>query len=292
MTIQKESPPPGWTPPQPTGWDRIPGAIKVLGAVIVIALIVAGIVAVTGRDDDGSEPDPAKSSDAAAGKEAGVVFSTIASNSGGSDKLAGFPIGFPHTETGAVQAAFSYDEALSSPAMFVDESGAQLMAYMAPGGSWPDLKEGLVMPLRERGQINESGEPLAADGSVDPNKKFVADVLREYGAFRVTDSSADQVTVEIWAPTMLGVTDGAEVQQPSMQYFALATSTVMTWSDDDWRIDWAASKPFTAAELPQGLPAVSFAFRAENFPAADGWKVPADATQSLKLPHGLEQAYR
>lgn len=287
MTVEREAPPPGWVPQPESRWARIPGAIKGLGVLVVLALIIAAIVAATGGGKD-KPTDPRH----AAGEKAGVVFSSIATNSGGSDKLHGFPIGFPHSRTGAIEAAFSYLQATTSSTMMADATGPDLVTYMTRGLTWNSWLQDAVTPNRQRWKLNAAGQVLGANGVVDPTKTFKSQLFLRYGVFRVVAASADAVTVEAWAPEVLGVFDANSSKQPNLTYDASSGVVRLIWVDGDWRLDWATEKDGDGTALPSSGPAASFAYRGKHFPEGAGWKVPADATQSLHLPDGTIQGQR
>lgn len=199
---------------------------------------------------------------------------------GGTRKVYGCPVGYPHTYAGAVQAAINY--------LVVTGSTVELSAATRPG-----LAAAIATPAQAKVLLGGAAADAAiaardgidpatgayldpTTGQPSPTVHAYSDVRPEYGAYRVTAATPDAVTVELWAPLIGGHGSPDDLSGLQVQWFEAAATVV--WIDRDWRLD--VTPPVTGAGVPRPSnpadPAVPFAERAKLVP---GWLLTADASE-------------
>lgn len=290
MPVRVDSGNPGAPTPAGGGprWrgSRLGGLIVL--AVAVVLLIVAVVLLVVRRHDAGTTAPPATPSASstpptsptptatgsatASGK--GLPTSQVVVGGGGSGSLAGLPIGYQHSFTGAVEAAINYDKAIYSTRYYDDDVRHQWNRYMYASHAVEKklgIPDSVVVKTRKKRGLDEHGVPT------DPTVRCYDAVYPRYGAYKTEVISADKVVVTIWEPDVYGTApkgtlDGVKV---GWDYHKLE----MSWVNGDWRMT-AAPAAGKKAPKPKraGYPVVSFAERAQLL--GDGWHLPANATET------------
>jgi hypothetical protein len=199
---------------------------------------------------------------------------------GGTSAIYGIPIGYQHTELGGIEAATNYAVALTSPARFDGASRNALNSAILLHPTDSELAgtpQGIAAIDKQFG-INDAGQALNADGSVNPDLRLYANLYPQWGAYRLQAAAPDQVTVQIWAPLVAGV--GSDDDQRALHISWTDTTVVVSWASGDWKLS-ATPPTAQSGAVPQpanaATPSVSFAERARLLP---GWMLYSDATEA------------
>jgi hypothetical protein len=168
---------------------------------------------------DATAPDAATTPQAQTGESA-------ASRVGPRRVVSGVPVGYQHSEQGAVAAAANYARALSSP-LILDRSSrrAAIDALAAPETRDRQQREfdQAVASLAKVMGVTAGG---AQDGTV---------LLRAIPVgWRLEEYTGDKATVAIWVTSVLGTLGGSPGGMPVRE--AWGTTTVeLRWVDGDWK---------------------------------------------------------
>jgi hypothetical protein len=281
MLVERELPPEGWTPPEPSRWERIPAAGKAAVVVVALALVAALLYAVFNGDGDATK----KPTPPASAAPAGIEFSDVTVGKGGTRELVpGVPAGYPHTKEGGAAAALNWAAAFASPAMFRKDTATKILDYQSGAPSWAAWKKDTVDPTFKLRRINASGVPVDATGAPRAHREFVFAALLRYGTFRVESASTDRITVDIWSPYVFGVADRSASDlrvQPEVKVVSGGVTQTLAWSRGDWRLVLPKKNGGPNVPLEESTyPVTSFKYRAAHFPASEGWQVVADAVET------------
>lgn len=277
MPVRYEQPIEGWTPPEPT--SRRPRLLLI--ALAVAAVLVGGLLVALalGGDDKKKEPTPPT----AVGLEKGGATALT----GGTGQVGDMRVGFPRTVDGAASAVMSYTPALDN--MYFDAENLNPIArYMDVAGTGRNLTEAelrkVTEEFRKEAGLDPNGNVLRADGTVDPSRTCVRELLPAYGAYRITkvegaESAPTGVTVELWVPWVRGTVPLRNPEDVGINWMT-SVSTVI-WHEGDWRLDEAAEfKEAGIQPLDKSDLLISFEERSRLLPSSDGWLLPGDATES------------
>ncbi len=195
--------------------DRRGGSIsRITGALLVIAALLAlGWVIGRATAPAAAPPSPGAPETSEAQAPAGP----------GPERLeAGVPVGYAHTEAGAVSAASQYTAALGSELLLDPDARAAAIDRIAVPDGRADLER-----LADTADLFANRLNLTPDLLDDP-----AFVYRTYPiGWRVTSYSDDEAVVAVWN-TGLFVAPGREAFTSP---YNTATYT-LRWADEDWRV--------------------------------------------------------
>ncbi|MFE7973836.1 hypothetical protein [Streptomyces shenzhenensis] len=209
----------------PYGGARRSGRSSSRSLVTVVGVVVLLIAAIAfanrggggGSSADGSNDKPATSATAATGD------SPVRS------KTAGIPTGFPHTQQGAQSAAANYAVALGSAEMFNKaKRDAILRAVITPSrvsSFEASLDQAYTPGFNKNVGLNE-------DGSTPQGYTFVSRTS-PIGT-RLTDSSGDAATVEVWCSGLLGLAGDKSTNPVTNSWFTITMH--LEWTAEDWKI--------------------------------------------------------
>jgi hypothetical protein len=148
-----------------------------------------------------------------------------ASRVGPREVVSGVPVGYQHSQQGAVAAAANYTRVLSST-MILDRSrrraGIEALAAPETLGRQQRAWDQAVAELTKVAGLADGGQ----DGSV---------LLRAVPVgWRVEEYTGDRATVAIWVTSVLGALGGSPGGMPVRE--AWGTTTVkLRWVDGDWK---------------------------------------------------------
>lgn len=209
---------------------------KIMVVAAVAAALVFGLggflLGQRGGDGGGQEAGPppapapaptASPTPSSSGGRAVPVGEVTAGEGGSRSGPGGMPLGFEHTEDGAVAAATAYQAAVNDASFLSDKAlrGQIIDAIVADPTEAKSLKD----QYAESYQVEQTWEP-------------------QRGAYAVTSYSEDAARVLVWAPAVSPQYTDGELWS--------ATELALVWDNTDWRI-----QPGTGALL--GVTATSSA---------------------------------
>ncbi|MFG2027554.1 hypothetical protein [Streptomyces sp. NPDC048825] len=193
--------------------------ITVVG--VVVLLIAAIAFANRGGGDSGSSDGGEERADAAPTAASGEQPVET--------KAGGIPTGYAHDEQGAQSAAANYAAALGSDGMFNASKRREIVKTIADPSALDQLQSGFdadySAALLKRIGLNEDGN--APSGSTFVNRTLPAGT-------KVTSSSADSATVEVWCNGLFGLTGETTTNPVSSSWFTVTMK--LNWSGDDWKV--------------------------------------------------------
>ncbi|MFD5631422.1 hypothetical protein [Streptomyces sp. NPDC127072] len=194
-----------------------------LVTVVGVVVLLIAAIAFANRGDDSTSADtttdkPETSATAATGDR------PVGS------KVAGIPAGFPHSTAGAESAASNYGVALGSTGMFdAAQRHAIVDAVYAPevaAGRKPDLDKAYT----SEEFLTNIG--LSKDGSAPAGQTFVSRIIPV--GTKVTASTADSATVELWYTSLFGLSGENSTNPVSESWYT--TTYKMAWTAGDWKV--------------------------------------------------------
>jgi hypothetical protein len=203
--------------PQPTRTQKILLVVVALLAVAVIAAVSYRLgqdtpstsPAPTGAPTttpSGSSPSPAPGSPSTGSSTSGLPQGPARAGEGGHmTGPAGLPLGYDHTETGAVEAATNYLTWMNS-IRIKDKNAADAMAEATAAD------EKTRNAMIESFDLLRTGLEDVADAKTEPAR----------GAYAVAESGSSTASVYIWAPYV----------------FTESNETTHLWSIFEIRLDW------------------------------------------------------
>jgi hypothetical protein len=262
-----------------TPTDDGSGRRRVLFAAVaaVAALLLALVVLRPGLGEDNPPAGPATSPTTGPPlAKGGLPLGPAKANAPGTRQVYGVPRGFPHTEAGAVEAATAANEAiykiLSSPDSVIAEIGQGLSA---DGRGDFDPRD--TAAWRKQQGINAAGQVVDPQtGQVIPQLTFYNSCYAEYGAYRVTSSKPDEVTVEMWFPCLVG--PGSDDDLSRVRVYWIMPRSTFVWVRGDWHDKVTDLLDDPPEPTSPSLVNVSFAER-EKLLRGEDWVLYADATE-------------
>ena len=262
-------------------------------AVIVVLPLLAGIAAGTrlaARPSAESSETAQKSAEELA---PGLTRGSAAVDGVATDNIDGVPVGYPHTTDGAISAALNYRATSGVYYGIPDEDAMQIARriWSTKEGADSDASPETLAAFREQYfGITDHGEAVDPSGRVDSRRKYMTGCQARYGAYRVSETADDRVTLEVFVPVWYGV--GSEADLTDVEIDWRAVTLVMAWSagpdggPEDWRIE---DSPHGTKMAPADtrLANPGYAALAEALPMKAGpWQVPVDSTMEA-LPGEL-----
>jgi hypothetical protein len=190
----------------------------------VVVLLIAAIAFANRGGDDSAAEEGAASADspkAAATAPSGKKPVTT--------KAAGIPAGFTHDREGAQSAAANYAVVLGSAEMFTKaRRDAILRSIIVPdrvADFEAELDKAYTPEFNKNVGLNE-------DGTTPKDFTFVSRTS-PIGT-KVTDSSADTATVEVWCSGLLGLAGESSTNPVTSSWFTITIQ--LEWTSGDWKI--------------------------------------------------------
>jgi len=163
-----------------------------------------------------------------------------AARTGGLQLVAGVPVGYSHTEAGAISAATNYAIAYGGPAMFVPAKRRAIVDATTDPVVWAaqQAQQGaLYSATADKFGLDQQGRPTA------PGVEFVAREL-PVGA-RLVAYTPDTAVVAVWEDGLVGLA-GMGTTRPVQEGWGTTTVT-LRWAAGDWK--WTAGS-FTPGPTP------------------------------------------
>ncbi|MEU7471449.1 hypothetical protein AB0A94_23485 [Streptomyces sp. NPDC044984] len=189
---------------------------------VVVLLIAAIAFANRGGDDSaaeegGSGDSPKAAATAPSGKKPV------------SSKASGIPSGFAHDQQGAESAAANYSVALGSAEMFDKDRRDVILQSIIVPDRVADFEATLDKAYTPEFNKNVG---LNDDGTTPKGYTFVSRTS-PIGT-KVTASSADAATVEVWCSGLLGLAGESSTNPVTNSWFTITMQ--LEWTNDDWKI--------------------------------------------------------
>ncbi|MFJ7013235.1 hypothetical protein [Streptomyces albogriseolus] len=187
---------------------------------VVVLLIAAIAFANRGGGDSGAE-EGADSPKAAATAPTGEKPVPAGAS--------GIPAGFAHDRQGAESAAANYSVVLGSAEMFDKARRDAILQSIIVPARVADFEARLDDAYTP--EFNEN-VGLNGDGTTPEGLTFVSRTT-PIGT-KVTESSSDTATVEVWCSGLLGLAGESSTNPVTNSWFTITMQ--LKWTDDDWKI--------------------------------------------------------
>jgi hypothetical protein len=177
-----------------------------------------------------------------------------AARPGGLQLVAGVPVGYAHTDAGAVSAATNYAIAYGGPAMFVPAQRRAIVDVTtdpATRAAQQAQQSALYSATADKFGLDQQGRPTA------PGVEFVAREL-PVGA-RLVAYTPDTAVVAVWEDGLVGLA-GTGTTRPVQEGWGTTTVT-LRWAAGDWK--WTAGSftpgptPITGVQTPSDPQAIA-----------------------------------
>ncbi|CAL9516854.1 hypothetical protein [Streptomyces sp. enrichment culture] len=188
---------------------------------VVVLLIAAIAFANRGGDASSSADDSDDSPKAAATAPSGKKPVGA--------KSAGIPSGFAHDRQGAESAAANYAVVLGSAEMFTKARRDAILQTIIVPARVADFETTLDKAYTPEFNKNVG---LNEDGTTPKGFTFVSRTS-PIGT-KVTESSADTATVEVWCSGLLGLAGESSTNPVTSSWFTITMQ--LQWTDNDWKI--------------------------------------------------------
>lgn len=215
-------------------------AVAVVAAVTVVGGAVAAVVVIVGgggSTDDARPPSPSPSRTSSGPTVQPTTAGGVTLLPAPTRVVGGVPMGYPHTDLGAVSSAARYFEVLD----LLDPSAAQQQAQVI---AQPGFGPAMGVQAQTAAQRLRQAVGLPPDGTSD-NANYYA---RQARAFKIATSSADRVTVWLLmddTTSAKGVVNSATTVQ----------GAAMVWGGGDWRMammqQMGTAPPTVSPDTPQ-----------------------------------------
>ncbi|MFF9286831.1 hypothetical protein [Streptomyces griseosporeus] len=192
---------------------------------VVVLLIAAIAFANRGGDDsaaDGNTPSDAAKPETTATAPTGVA--PVRTGTGG------IPTGFAHDQQGAQSAAANFSVVLGSADMFNTARRHEIVNSVYA----PDVAAARQAALDSAYSSEKflSNIGLTKDGTAPAGQTFVSRVIPV--GTKVTASSADSATVEVWYTSLFGLSGQASTNPVTESWYT--TTYQLRWINNDWKV--------------------------------------------------------
>ncbi|MDQ1037205.1 hypothetical protein QFZ75_003621 [Streptomyces sp. V3I8] len=188
----------------------------------VVVLLIAAIAFANRGDSDSA-------SDTGTGDKPETASTAASGDAPVKSKAAGIPTGYAHTEQGAQSAAANYAVALGSDGMFNAAKRHEIVQTVADRSTVERLQSGFDADY-SAGLLKNIG--LGEDGGAPSGSTFVNRTLPV--GTRITSSSADAATIEVWCNSLFGLTGETSTKPVTNGWFTVTMK--LNWADGDWKV--------------------------------------------------------
>lgn len=215
-------------PAAPAGPKRRLGVIGILGAGALVVILLLGMVLMLFGH---------KSSPAASGTQANTGIIGSGTNSSGESSGSkgstgavapstqdGIPVGYAHSQGGAVSAAVNFEMARSTAGYFTDTAARDqvLSVIMAP--------QSLASEVAADGQATAS---VLSNLGLSQGQTSSLLVRSAPMGTKIDSYASSLATVEVWMAGVVGVTDSSSSLTPTASWDTYTYT--LTWVDGDWK---------------------------------------------------------
>ncbi|MFE8957146.1 MULTISPECIES: hypothetical protein [Streptomyces] len=208
----------------PYGGARRNGRSSSRSLVTVVGVVVLLIAAIAFANRGGGDSDAEEGGDSP--KAAATAPSGEKPVPAGA---AGIPSGFAHDRQGAESAAANYAVALGSAEMFDKARRDAILQSIIVPARVADFETRLDKAYTPEFNKNVG---LNGDGTTPDGLTFVSRTT-PIGT-KVTESSSDTATVEVWCSGLLGLAGENSTSPVTNSWFTITMQ--LEWTNDDWKI--------------------------------------------------------
>ncbi|MGQ5225451.1 hypothetical protein ACW69C_07850 [Streptomyces sp. MN3] len=208
----------------PYGGARRNGRSSSRSLVTVVGVVVLLIAAIAFANRGGGDSDAEEGGDSP--KAAATAPTGEKPVPAGA---AGIPAGFAHDRQGAESAAANYAVALGSAEMFTKARRDAILQSIIVPARIADFEARLDKAYTPEFNKNVG---LNSDGTTPEGLTFVSRTT-PIGT-KVTESSSDAATVEVWCSGLLGLAGESSTSPVTNSWFTI--TMLLEWTDDDWKI--------------------------------------------------------
>jgi hypothetical protein len=209
----------------PYGGARRGGRSSSRSLITVVGVVVLLIAAIAFANRGGGDSE---SSDGG-GERAEAAPTAASGEQPVETKAGGIPSGFAHNEQGAESAAANYAVALGSADMFDKAKRDAILAALITPSRVADFEGTLDKAYSPSFNKNVG---LNEDGSTPQGYTFVSRTT-PIGT-KVTESSSDNATVEVWCSGLLGLAGENSTNPVTNDWFTITIK--LEWTGGDWKI--------------------------------------------------------
>ncbi|MEU1195661.1 hypothetical protein ABZ446_05495 [Streptomyces sp. NPDC005813] len=193
--------------------------------VTVVGVVVLLIAAIAFANRGGDDP----SSGNGDGDKAGTSPTAASGDRPVDTRTSGIPSGYAHNARGAQSAAANYAVALGSTDMFSKARRDQILSTIITPSRVSEFEATLDKAYTPQFNKNVG---LNEDGSAPKGYTFVSRTS-PIGT-KVTESSSDTATVEVWCGGLLGLAGQNSTNPVTSSWFTITMQ--LEWTGDDWKI--------------------------------------------------------
>lgn len=218
-------------PTAPAGPKRRLGVIGILGAGALVVILLLGMVLMLVGHGNTTAASGTQANTGATG--AGTNSSGGSSGSSGSKGSTGavapstedgIPVGYAHSQGGAVSAAVNFEMARSTAGYFTDTAARDqvLSVIMAP--------QSLASEVAADGQATAS---VLSNLGLSQGQTSSLLVRSAPMGTKIDSYASSLATVEVWMAGVVGVTDNSSSLTPTASWDTYTYT--LTWTNGDWK---------------------------------------------------------
>ena len=205
-----------------------------------------------------------------------------------SSRVSGLPRGFAHTTNGAVEAATTTAAAVFSVERMTP---ADRTAYLTSVyGKEPAGVEAAAQAYQQQNGLNAQGQLLdPATGQPSTTQRFTSLCHPELGAYRLVNTTADAVSVQVWQVCLSGAVGQGAAPLSATWYLGQFD---MQWKNGDWQIAGTSDGGATTAPKPakDGQVVTTYNERAQLLASyGTGWELYSDGIEKDVAEMGATQ---
>ncbi|WP_241842335.1 hypothetical protein [Pseudofrankia sp. BMG5.36] len=144
----------------------------------------------------------------------------------------GIPVGYPHTEAGAISACGNYVSAYSDVRNREPSRIRPVLNSIATGDTGKQVSDRIIKS--DQDNIKAAGANSITDPSLNFNLRVVG--------FSTKTSSRDSATISIWSVGGIGIYGNADQASAPQEFWGSDDCTVR-WENGDWRLSAAVDGP-------------------------------------------------
>lgn len=198
--------------------------------VTVVGVVVLLIAAIAFANRGGDDSSPSRDGGGNGGTKSGTSPTAASGERPVDSKSGNIPAGFAHSEQGAQSAAANYAVALGSTGMFdSNQRHAIVTSVYAPEVADARQSDLDAAYSSEKFLANIG---LNKDGAAPSGQTFISRVIPV--GTKVTSSSADSATVDLWYSALFGLSGEGSTNPVSESWYT--TTYKLKWISGDWKV--------------------------------------------------------
>lgn len=198
-----------------------------LVTVVGVVVLLIAAIAFANRGGDDSATDGTTAADAAKPETTATSPTGVAPVRTGA---GGIPTGFAHDQQGAQSAAANFSVALGSADMFNTARRHEIVNSVYAPDVAAARQSALDSAYSSEKFLTNIG--LTKNGAAPAGQTFVSRVIPV--GTKVTASSADSATVEVWYTSLFGLSGQASTNPVTESWYT--TTYQLRWVNNDWKV--------------------------------------------------------